>query len=64
MMIFWLVVIVGGFYLFNRFQGRGRGWEGHETLGDTPLGILERRFANGEITEEQFRSMKEALRKG
>lgn len=60
MSIVWIVFIVMlGFLLFQMMRGQG-GTPGAPSGGpaESPLDILKRRYANGEITREQFDSMK------
>lgn len=40
--------------------GYGRGWK-DGSRQDSPEEILDRRYASGEITEEQYRRMKEEI---
>ncbi len=57
-MILLIVLVVAAVWWFARGTGtmdRGR------TGGETPLDILKRRYAAGEITKEQFESMKKDL---
>ena len=50
-----LIIIVGvAFYYFNRRSG--------DTDAPTPRAILDRRYAAGEITKEQYEQMKSDLR--
>lgn len=37
-----------------------RHWPGHDT-GDSAIEILKKRYANGEITKEEFNDMKKEL---
>ena len=55
---FVFAAIVVGIVFLVRGIGR-RGWTGHS---ESPLEILERRYARGEITREQFEEMKQNLR--
>jgi putative membrane protein len=57
MLIFWALVIIGIVYVV-RYLGRGGRAAGQET----PLDILKRRYARGEVTREEFERMKGALR--
>lgn len=52
-----LVVIV--VYLAFRQQGTGRS----DTPSETPLEILKRRYAKGEISEEEYERMRDKLTK-
>ncbi|MDT0343767.1 SHOCT domain-containing protein [Streptomyces litchfieldiae] len=49
--LFWAVVLIGGGWLLRRTVWRGRGGPGH----DTPVALLGRRFAAGEIDAEEYR---------
>jgi putative membrane protein len=55
--LFWIIVIAGSVLLALRF-GRKLGLI---SLGESPLDILKRRYARGEITKEQFDAMKRDL---
>ncbi len=68
MLVFMLTIIA---YVLSRMFGRGSfgprnddspRHSGEATQSETPLGILERRYARGEITKEQFDQMKQDLR--
>ncbi len=55
--IFGILMILGIVYLVNMFSGGGR----REIHGESPLHILKRRYAKGEITKEEFEKMKEDI---
>ncbi len=57
MIIFWLVII-GGLVFFVMLLVHGR-LPGNKS----PLDILKKRFAKGEITKEEFERMKDELMK-
>jgi len=57
MMILWVILIVVAVYLLVRFLQRERGAAPHET----PLQILQKRYAQGEISKEQYEQMKKDL---
>jgi putative membrane protein len=59
MVIFWILVILGIIYLIKVVAGRGKGIEKE----DTPLNILKKRYAKGEITKEEFEKIKDDLTK-
>ncbi len=50
------LIVLGAYYLFS-------GRSSFEKGGDRSVEILKERFAKGEITEEQFRKMKEELQR-
>lgn len=57
MIIFWAVIIFGVVVLFKRLS--------HHHKGDhKAMDILKERYAKGEITKEQFETMKRELTKG
>jgi putative membrane protein len=60
MFFFWLLVILGIILLVKALAGRkGQGAAGE---GDSAEEILKKRYARGEIGEEEYRKMKENLR--
>ena len=52
MMVFWAVVVL----LIVLIAARGFGHEPRVDSAETPQGILARRFANGEIDQDEYRS--------
>ncbi len=59
MVLFWALVILGIVYLVQAIS-RKAGQSGAE---ETPLDILKKRYAKGEITKEEFERMKDDLLK-
>ena len=59
MIIFWAFVIFGIVYVIQAVSRR----DGNTGKGETPLDILKKRYAKGEITKEQFEQMKDDLMK-
>jgi len=55
--IFSILIVLGMIKLVNMISG-GR-WR--ETHGESPLHILKRRYAKGEITREEFEKIKDEL---
>jgi putative membrane protein len=55
--LFWLLVIVG-VVLLLRGRGGGAPWAGRR---DTAIDVLERRFAEGELSLEQYRERRAVL---
>ncbi len=58
MIIFWVLVIFGIVYLI-RYLAKG---PSHYEPRETPLDILKKRYARGEITKEQYDRMKDDLK--
>ncbi|MEW6115443.1 MAG: SHOCT domain-containing protein [Nitrospirota bacterium] len=58
MVVFWILVIVGIVYLVKTIAGTGRG-RGRED--ETPLDILKKRYAKGEISKEEFEEKKKDI---
>ena len=61
---FWFLLIFGFFFLLRRRRfGRGPGCGyGYGHGPDDPFAVLGRRYAAGEIDEEEYRRRAEALR--
>ena len=59
MVIFWGLIIAGIVYLVKAITDRSKKSETNET----PLDILKKRFARGDISEEDFERMKDDLMK-
>jgi putative membrane protein len=59
MVLFWALVILGIVYIVQAISRRpGQSWP-----EETPLDILKKRYAKGEITKEEFERMKDDLLK-
>jgi len=67
MLLFWIPLIGLAAWLVARLT-RGAGKPGAPTAPDAPAdsarGILDRRFASGELTVEQYTEMRQALESG
>ena len=61
MMIFWILLLVLGFFALRHYTGRTGSWHG-PGLDETPLEILRKRYAKGEISEEEYERMRDKLR--
>jgi putative membrane protein len=57
--IFLIFIVLGVIHLVNLISGGSR----RATHGESPLHILKRRSAQGEITKEEFEKMKDDLAK-
>jgi putative membrane protein len=55
--IFSILIVLGVIHLINLISGRK--WR--EPHGESPLHILKRRYAKGEITREEFEKMKDKI---
>jgi putative membrane protein len=58
MIIFWVLIILGIVYLIKLIARGGR----RKQLDETPMDILKRRYAKGEVTKEEFEKMKDDLK--
>lgn len=62
MLLFWLLIIVGVIWLISALSPRGSSPAGSNAApSESPLDILKRRYAKGEINKEQFEEMKNTL---
>lgn len=59
MILFWALVI-SGFVLIIRWLMGNKGPEGYNPR-ETPLDILKKRYAKGEINQDEFERMKKDL---
>jgi len=59
MLLFWGVVIVGGFYLVRMLMNQSK--TAARTSDNTAMEILKQRYARGEISHEEFEKMKANL---
>ncbi|MGD0887087.1 MAG: SHOCT domain-containing protein [Thermodesulfovibrionales bacterium] len=55
--VFAIFIVLGIIHLENLMSGR----RGREPHGESPLHILKRRYAKGEITKEEFKKMKDEI---
>ena len=60
MILFWVLIFLGGFYLVKILMGSG---SGAGKPRETAREVLEKRFARGEISKEEFEESLEILRK-
>ena len=63
MMLMWLVVVVVAVLIIYFLLARRSGDDLHESsrMGETPLEILKKRYARGEITKEEYDRMKDDI---
>lgn len=59
MVLFWALVILGIGYIVQAISRK----TGRQGMVETPLDILKKRYAQGEITKEEFERMKDDLMK-
>jgi putative membrane protein len=60
MVLFWVLVVFGVAYIVQSVTRKGAG---QSKSDETPIDILKKRYAKGEITKEEFERMKEELLK-
>ncbi|OGA29672.1 MAG: electron transporter RnfE [Betaproteobacteria bacterium RIFCSPLOWO2_02_FULL_65_24] len=58
-MLLWWVLIILGIVVLVRWLARSSG--GREPVAETPLDILKKRYARGEIDREEFEQKKRDL---
>jgi len=60
MFIFWVFIIIMIVSIFrDGFSGKNRNFKQNES--ETPTQILKKRYAKGEITEEEYQKIKQEL---
>jgi putative membrane protein len=60
MVLFWAAVIAGAVWLV---RGGSSGWSRAERR-ETPLEILDRRFAEGDMSADEYRTRREVITRG
>jgi putative membrane protein len=60
-LLFWVLVFVGMFLLIRSLAGRPATSGVGSVTGESPLDILKRRYARGEINKEQYEEMRNTL---
>lgn len=60
MVAFWGLIVWAVIYVVRQL---GYGGRSDERENDDPIRIVERRYAQGELTREEFEEMREALRR-
>jgi putative membrane protein len=60
MILFWVLIILGVVYLVKMLLGGG---SGTEKKSETAREVLEKRFARGEISKEEFEDAIEVLKR-
>ena len=58
--IFWIIIIGIVVYLIVKFANRSSAGSNNQ-MNETPLDILKKRYARGEISKEEFESIKKDL---
>lgn len=62
MILLWVVIIVGAIIIIKvLFDKNGRGSRQIENRGDSPLDILKKRYAAGEIDHDEFERRKKDI---
>ncbi len=74
MIVFWALVVAGAIWLITRLLPRGQGYSAHMSAPtsasapwtapapqETPLDILKRRYASGEITKAEYDQMRQDI---
>ncbi len=62
MNIFWVLILVGGVFLFMKYLSRTKKGDGSEGWFESnPFEILRERYARGEIDQVDFERMKQDL---
>ena len=61
MIAFWVLIIGGAVWLVVTLARNNQGSSATTVSGQTPLAILQARYAKGEITKDQFEQMKRDL---
>jgi putative membrane protein len=61
-MFMWLIlVLVAGFVIYLAVNRRSGKENRENSVGENPMEILKRRYANGEISKDEFNRMKNEL---
>lgn len=59
--LFWIIILIVVIWIVVRFAGGGQSRQLPPASHETPLDILKKRYAKGEINKEQYEQMKKDL---
>lgn len=59
--LFWIIILIVIVWAVVRFTGGGQSRQLPPASYETPLDILKKRYAKGEINKEQYEQMKKDL---
>ena len=62
MWIFWIVILIGVVWIIKVVMGNTAG-NSNSSTSESPLEILKKRYANGDIDEEEFNRRRHELEK-
>ena len=57
--IFWIVIIIAIIWVVTQITSKNQ--QANSNIKESPLDILKKRYAKGEITKEQYEEMKKDL---
>lgn len=60
-LLFWVLIIAGIFLIIRSIAGRPYTSTPASVAAESPLDILKRRYANGDINKEQYEEMRSTL---
>ncbi|MFZ0391539.1 MAG: SHOCT domain-containing protein [Calditrichia bacterium] len=61
--LFWIIIFIVIIWLVVRFAGGSQTRQQPPASGETPLDVLKKRYARGEITREQYEQMRKDIEK-
>ncbi len=61
MALFWIVIIGAGIWLLSNLFPKNNGTPSRPSDNETALDILKQRYARGELTKEEYESMRHDL---
>ncbi len=63
MALFWIVIIGGGIWLLGNLFPKNNGLQSRPSDNESALDILKQRYARGELTKEEYESIRCDLEK-
>jgi putative membrane protein len=58
MALFWIVIIAGGIWLLSNLFPKNNTSHSRQSDDESALDILKKRYAHGELTKEEYESMR------
>jgi len=56
--LFWIVIIAGGIWLLSNLFPKNNGAHSEQSGDESALDILKQRYARGELTKEEYESIR------